>query len=79
MERLGTYKGLSNNLALLLGLSDALEATEEELGAIDYCKVDSEMLLKSLLHLFALVEAHQAYTKLVSVRFAHKSWSYRCR
>lgn len=73
MERLRTYKGLSDDLALLLGLPDALEATEEELGAINYRKVDSEMLLKSLLHLLALVETHQAYTKLVQVKFAHKT------
>jgi hypothetical protein len=79
MKQSRTYKGLSNDLALLLGLPDALEAAEEELGAINYRKVDSEMLLKSLLHLLTLVETHQAYTKLVSVRLAHKTWSYRCR
>lgn len=58
--RSSTYKGLSNDLALLLRLPDALEATEEKLGAIDHRKVDSEMLLKSFLDLLALVETHQS-------------------
>lgn len=61
IERPGTYKGLSNDLALLLRLPDALEATKEKLGAINHRKVDSEMLLQSFLDLLALVKAHQSY------------------
>lgn len=53
-----TYKGLSNDLALLLRLPDALEAAKEKLGAINHREVDSEMLLKSFLDLLALVETH---------------------
>jgi hypothetical protein len=67
-SRSTTYKGFSNNLALFLRLRNALEAVKEKVGAINHCEVNSEMLFQRLLHFLGLVEAHQSYHMLVSVR-----------
>lgn len=70
----------SNNLTLLLWLRHPLEATEEEINAINDREVDAKMFLQRLLHLLAFVETHQSYKKY-QCRLGSRviSGSYRCR
>src|SRR5881398_2166228 len=50
----------TNELALLLGVVDTLQASQEFLGSIDNGKVDTELLLENILHDSALIQAHAA-------------------
>lgn len=52
--------GASNNLALLLRLSDTLEAAEKQVGPVDDSQVDAKVLLQRLLDLLAFIQAHDA-------------------
>jgi hypothetical protein len=59
-ERGSKHTGGSDDLALLLGLVDTLEAAKEQLSSVDDSQVDAEMLVKGLLDLFALVQTHDS-------------------
>lgn len=50
----------TNELALLLGVVDTLQASQEFLGSINNGKVDTELLLENVLDDSALVQAHAA-------------------
>jgi len=53
-------EGVADDLALGLGVLDALELAEEELGRVDDRQVDAEVLAQHLVHLLGLVEAQDA-------------------
>lgn len=50
----------SNELALLLGVVNTLETSKEFIASIDDSQVDTELRLKNLLDLLALVQSHAA-------------------
>lgn len=50
----------ADELALLLGIVETLEALEEVLGGVDDGQVDAQVLLEVALDLLALVQAHDA-------------------
>lgn len=51
-------ESVTNHSSLSLGLGETLETAEEKILSLENGQVDAEMLLKCLLHLLALVEAH---------------------
>ena len=51
---------VADDLALTLGVGDALELAQEDLGGVDDAEVDLELAAEHLLHLGAFVEAQQA-------------------
>jgi 3-deoxy-D-manno-octulosonate 8-phosphate phosphatase KdsC-like HAD superfamily phosphatase len=53
-------EGVSDDLALLLGIGDALELAEEELGSVDDGEVDAEVLAEHLVDLLGLVETEDS-------------------
>jgi hypothetical protein len=57
----------TNELALLLGVVDALETSQELLRSINNSKVDAELLLENVLNESALVQAHAAVVDQDSV------------
>lgn len=50
----------TNELALLLGVVDALKTSQKLLAGINNGKIDTELLLQNLLDQLALVQAHTA-------------------
>ena len=60
-------KEVTNELPLLLRLSDALETLEKPLRPVNNREVNVEMLLEHLLDLLALVETHDTVVNEDSV------------
>ena len=50
-------EGVADDLALLLGVLDALKAREEEVGRVDDGEVHAEILVQHLVNLFCLIHA----------------------
>lgn len=53
-------EGVADELALLLGLGDALETIQEALGGVNDSQVDTKVLVQGLLDDVALVQTHAA-------------------
>lgn len=71
-------EGAADDLALGLGLGEALEAAEEEVGAVDDGEVDAEVLLECLLYLLALVKTHDTVVNedgVESVAYVMCQWT----
>lgn len=53
-------EGVADDLALLLGVGNALELAEEEVGSINDGEVDAEVLAEHLVDLLGLVETENS-------------------